>query len=81
MTSPTIPEMNIPLVNTTAANNSVSDNYTEFQVVPFMSPDLLHSYYTEDYVVISLYIPVIVSALTANIIIILVVFRDHYMRR
>lgn len=74
---------NIPFSNGTTFN-PVTGNYSEtpeFNVIRYMNPDLLHGYYMEDYVVISLYIPVILSALTANVIIIMVVFKDHYMRR
>lgn len=81
---PTSSGMNSVLFSNETTANSINGSYSDSSEIDgkqYIDPKILRGYVLEDYVVISLYIPVIFAALMANIIIILIVFKDHYMRR
>ncbi|XP_029159817.1 uncharacterized protein LOC114931837 [Nylanderia fulva] len=79
-------------VNTTTSRIEVADNNGMPTTVPYndsamemdMMTDLLWDFYEKfsetNYLLIILYVPVIVLAVTANILVIAVVFKYHYMR-
>lgn len=74
-----------PFVSTTMTTNSTTATfvYDQNAIVANMMWDLYDSFnhVQPDYLLITLYVPVIALAVTANALVIAVVFKYHYMRR
>lgn len=78
-TTPTI----TPFVSTTMTTNSTTATflYDHNAIVTNMMWELYDSFNQPNYLLITLYVPVIALAVTANALVIAVVFKYHYMRR